>query len=804
MFSFGDIVREAEARRGLAKKNIASWDRLLSVASELSGRPASESEILSDEKVWNLERISIHHFRGVANDDPLVVSFEPTPGITVLHGLNGAGKSSVSDAIEFGLSGKPSEASSATGGKSPLWDPVHLARGSQSAHVSVTLTSGTARLVLDASLDSSGAIQSHTATIKDAEGERQAPLDSSWRAALLSHQPVFAYASLERRVQLSKDLAEYFEGLLALGGSFTALHDEIVLRSGASTEALQRWNVARSSAMQLLEEIDSARTSESSPPALSPVREPQIGEDMQEWIESAGLLEGGQEYSTLPGDTHGQLADCAHKLLDSIRALEAARGTSELLLSAGLEQLHNEARYHRIGGDTCPVCLEVAPDWLKKLRSTVEKNQSIANQKKSVNACTKALTDLAGALLDPILEVTDGAIVDSELLPRASTLRHLVESFRESREDGVSSNFEVMLASSNLANWIISDGAKSLIGEAIERTDSLKQWAIARSRVASSFIEVWKSDGPAAMDATAWKETTKRLDDLRKHLRGRRSVTLERRSSDRIEKLLADANLRLKGINVLSTKASMELVDEHDKVVDLGMLSAGQRNAVLLAPLLACIDSGPFGFIILDDPVHAFDELRIDRLASTLAELALTRRVIVLTHDERLKEHLVARTLEYDTRMVDRTSSSGEVQISDSSQFWDELLTDARSILDLAMDESGSLIEVTDAVRKLCRMSIDNALRSFALRNASSLGRDVILDLDRLDSCDRTDQRLKVAEDFWEGPIRRNPVTLSIRKCSEHFEAWNHSIHGNPAITVVTVDEIKNARAACKQLSRAA
>lgn len=277
-------------------------------------------------------------------------------------------------------------------------------------------------------------------------------------------------------------------------------------------------------------------------------------------------------------------------------------------------------------------------------------------------------------------------------------------------------------------------------------------------------------------------------------------MTLEGKAGSRIENLLSDAELHLKGISVLSSKASMELVDQNDNKVELGMLSAGQRNAVLLAPLLASVDAGPFGFLILDDPVHAFDELRIDRLAESLSRIADSRRVIVLTHDDRLKEYLAARTTDFDTRLVDRSSASGTVEVSDSSHFWRELLTDAGHIHDLALRETGSTKDVTDALRRLCRMSIDNALRTFTLRNAVVACRDAAEDLKILDTKNKTEERLHQAESFWHGSTWQNPVTRAFSDCAPHLTSWNRSVHGNPQMSDFSRDEIRDARKACQKL----
>jgi hypothetical protein len=150
--------------------------------------------------------------------------------------------------------------------------------------------------------------------------------------------------------------------------------------------------------------------------------------------------------------------------------------------------------------------------------------------------------------------------------------------------------------------------------------------------------------------------------------------------------------------------------------------------------------------------------------------------------------------------LVDRESSTGTVHLSDSSHFWDELLIDAGEIHDFAIKETGSTKGVSDAVRRLCRLAIDNALRVFTLRNAAVSGRDTVADIDQLDNVYTTEARLKIAESFWQGSDVDNPVSAAIQKCQVHLEAWNQSVHGNPPKSEASRPEIRSAREVCKKL----
>lgn len=803
MFSFEEIVHEIALKRASARQGTESWDRLHAVASELAGSSDDDTNWLDPSRSWQLERISIDNYRGILNEDPLVLVFDPTPGITVLHGLNGAGKSSISDAIDLALSGTTPAATGGKAGKAALWDPIHLARGSSSARVEVTLSSRGDRLVVATVLGETGEVESHEARLDSPNGSEQVDLGPNWHQALASHQPVFAYASLERRVQLSKDLATYFEGLLALGGSFSAIQETITLRGNASAEALSRWRSARGEAMRALSQIDDDRSATGNVTPLDPVPEPAIADFKDKWLNDAGLLEPGLNSDSLPADSWERLSEAARNVQAAIQEFEQAGTTAEQFLSGTLEQLHDEAKSRHLDDGSCPVCATASSSWLATLGETVKRNQHLASLRTKVSLDTRALATVADELLTAVLKVGSQAAAVDPIKALSSFGQKLLDNFGAARETGIATQHSVLTATAELSGWLRSDDAKTLVNDAVARTDAIQQWRIARARAVERFAATWEADGVSAADSAIWAATSSRVDELRKQLRKRRSDSLEGKAGARVIELLSDAELKLKKISVLATKASMELVDQNDNRVDLGMLSAGQRNAVLLAPLLASVDAGPFGFLILDDPVHAFDELRIDRLAGSLAQLAETRRVIVLTHDDRLKEHLAARAHDCDTRLVDRSGATGAVAVKDSSHFWDQLLVDARTVLDLSLEETGSTRDVTDAIRGLCRLSIDNALRAFVLRNAVLFGRDTEADLTTLDKAYTTEKRLAVAATFWQGttPAATNPVTRAAQMCQTHLLFWNQSVHGNPQLSDSTKDEIRAARDACKLLA---
>ncbi|MEX5265966.1 AAA family ATPase [Kocuria sp. CPCC 205231] len=803
MYSFNDLVDEISNKKSAARKDKASWERLLSVAHELVDTPSDDENILT-RQYWSLERVAIQGYRGVLNSEPLELAFDPRPGVTVLHGLNGAGKSSISDAIESALTGK-TPSNTGTGGKAPLWDPIHLGRGASSASIEITLSAENSKLYLKCSLDEIGNVDTHTAELEDESGRRIVKLGDSWKQALSSHQPVFAYASLERRVQLSKDLATYFEGLLALGGSFSTLQETIAVRSSKANESFARWENEKNALMRHLGQIDAEKRPDTQIATLQAITAPNIDSDIDEWVTKFDLSEKGIVARSIRIDALEPLTALAEETRESIQIFETKRKEDNQELFVALETLHTEAKECAVQDEVCPVCRTPQTAWMATLEKTIIQAREIREVRNRVDAAVRSLYDASTGLVEDMIALGSDIPADHPHHHVCRSGGALISSLRQAvSTGGFMVQHSLLTAASELTTWLQADDTKNFMEEIVAQTDELKQWKIIRARATEQFVALWRQEQKPGAEAPLWTATTKRVDDLRSHLRKKRSITLEEKANERVKELLSDAELHLEKLTVLSTKASMELLDENGNQVELGMLSAGQRNAVLLAPLLASVDAGPFGFLVLDDPVHAFDELRIDRLAKSISRLATNRRVIVLTHDERLKEHLAARTDHCDMRLVERSSRDGSVAVSNTSHFWDQLLTDARNVLDFATGATGSTAEVTDTVRALCRLSLDNALRGFVIRNAVRQNRNVQCDLQKVDDAHRTDQRLRIAAQFCPGvQDQQNPVLLAIRDCADYFFDWNRAVHGNTPATNVSKEEIKAARKACKRLEKA-
>ncbi|RZT84910.1 RecF/RecN/SMC family protein [Pseudonocardia sediminis] len=800
LLTFEDLIELAEAKRSRATSEASrsGWDRLLEVARALGGR-ATAGDLVSG-RTWTLLRVSIDGYQGVGA--PLTIDLDPTPGVTVLIGRNGSGKSSIADAIETALHGEPrAPASNGKGGKAPLWERQHCGRDATQAHVEVTLLAGEETLTLGVRIAPDGSVTGRTARHAAADGTTtDVDLDTtSWRSALAGHRPVFGYAAVERQVQLAQNLQEFLEPLLAFGGCFDELKTGVDSAGSAAARAQDRWTKARDDARHRTDQVDHERAD----PAPTQIDWPDVTDDPNAWLTAAGLTETGAAAPEITSDHHDRLHAAATKAFAALRDLESAEATPapDLVtakLAAPLAELHRAVEHLDTPGDICPVCRREGPDWATNLAATVDTAPTTETQTTEFARRLGALRAALDNDLVPIKEVvaydwcTD-ALRDAArpVLAAGADLRHQLD------EDGRRATPEVRAAVRAAHSRLTSTGWHATVTELAAHTDRERQWQRARRSAVEPFLSVWREVRDDAAAAASWKSASDCVRTLQNDLRADRTRNLQALTDSSVRTLLDDVGLHITGLSVKGTKADVQVVDVTGQAVGLSLLSAGQRNALLLAPLLAVAHGGPFGFLVLDDPVHAFDQIRVDRLAQLIDALAADRRVIVLTHDERLREHLLVHSPHHTARKVHRDHLTGVVEETPSPPMWEVLLKDADAALAKAPKPGPTTTPPTVLIRSLCRMAFDDALRHFVLQESVGVPRDPQSDLAFLDETATTKKRISAALTLHPGHPR---VLASQSIIAPHLDGWNQAAHGRAKSPEPTTAEISDARSACQTL----
>lgn len=142
----------------------------------------------------------------------------------------------------------------------------------------------------------------------------------------------------------------------------------------------------------------------------------------------------------------------------------------------------------------------------------------------------------------------------------------------------------------------------------------------------------------------------------------------------------------------------------------LGVMSQGELNALVLSLFLprTQLPENPFGFVIIDDPVQAMDPARVEGLAKLLAATAKTRQVVVFTHDDRLPEAIHRLQIEARQIEVVRRAKSA-VELRAKGDPVDAYFSDAHALIKAAQSDDIPDGVLQAVVPGFCRSALEAA-----------------------------------------------------------------------------------------------
>jgi AAA domain, putative AbiEii toxin, Type IV TA system len=378
-----------------------------------------------------------------------------------------------------------------------------------------------------------------------------------------------------------------------------------------------------------------------------------------------------------------------------------------------------------------------------------------------------------------------------------------VQAFRDAvRTGGCRAHSPAHHVAGALLTALDGDGHRAWLEAPRASSDASAEWARERVRLVEPLVGAWRAHGARAEQADCWTVAEKTLDELQVRLRQERQDDVTAQLHAALRAMLPDAEVEIEKIRLQGGARVRRGADVRltlgGRPARLGMLSSGQRNALLLAPLLVLDDAGPFGFLLIDDPVHALDDLRVDHLARELARLADSYQVLVLTHDPRLEEHLRARRPDLATVTLDREVVSRTVRCTHLSTPWETLLGDASQVRDTAQKD-GWLNDASQesVVTGLCRAALDGAIRQAAINWAVSHGKDVDEALMALGEARDTRARADHVFALAGGSDKLPTTRICVDTC---LPAWNAGAHGGQAAGLDLKAHIRTARRTCAEL----
>ena len=693
---------------------------------------ASEGEALGAY----LRSITVQGFRGIGPARTLEV--QPGPGLTLVMGRNGSGKSSFAEGLEILLTASNWRWRDRSSVWRQGWRNLH-----QPAPTSVA---------------GEFAIEGQPGTTKiERRWADGAPLDGSevkgtsvtelgWSAALETYRPFLSYSELGSMFDAGPTaLHDRLSSILGLGELDVAqqlLKEARLPRSKALTAAKNRLaplldrlhgladdRAARVHAALKGRTWDLVSTAD----VLSQPDDASAGE--------TGVL---RSLANLNTPTVDDTLDLTSRIADVVARRAALAGTlaGEAAMTAGL--LRQALALHGAHGDgDCPVCgreAAIDADWRASAASKASELEATAGQVRTLEREERMVLDRTAQLLvDPpaILERATEVGMDSAALVEAWT------EFADVPRDDLAK---------------LADELERLIDPLSAAADELR--SAAREELARR-EDLWR---PIAVELAGWlpearaaQEEASRIPDLERAETWLKAASVGIRH-ERFAPIAEAAKALWKTLSQNSSVALDDVVLEGtgpsrhvtlDVTIDgvegagLGVMSQGELNAIALSLFLprVTLAESPFRFVVIDDPVQSMDPSRVDGLALALASVATTRQVVVFTHDDRLPE--AVRRMNIDARVIEVTRrEQSEVDLRSSGDPVTRNLDDARA---LARTTELPELVAQQVVPNFCRLAIEAAAVEVVRRRRIGKGIPHAAVEDTLANAPKTTSKLALA-----------------------------------------------------------
>ncbi|MBF6097307.1 AAA family ATPase [Nocardia cyriacigeorgica] len=607
-----------------------------------------------------LRAIRVRGFRGIGAETTLELA--PGPGLTLVVGRNGSGKSSFAEAAELALTGGNRRWDGRSAAWREGWRNLHEP---ESTRIELELLAG--------------GEQPELTVVKQWAPGAALP-EAQWTQRTAAGRAPFP----ARRWSVPLELFDALHQLLGLD-ELTVAQETIRMRR------LELERAARDSRQERLELLaDLAVVADDRAIRMSELLRPPAPDLAAVEAELFGTDPGGEPEGLraivrlrLPSEA--EVAEVAGRLAECGTALDRD-STADAEADLRILDLLTRAREHaaRSGPCPCPVCGQGSLDqqW------TAAAEASIAQLSERVAALAGARTALSDALR-AARSLPEQIPAELAFDPRNPPSVDTAAARRAWSEWAALTNAEytpdlpgrLLAAHARLVDEL--DFLQQGTRKELDRLDEV--WAPLTPRIAA-----WL-DGARAVAAHADELRTVRkaeewLKSATAGLRGERMAPLETTARWVWHSLRQQSNVELGGIRLQGNvnTARRVLLDVTVDDVDgaaLGVMSQGELHALGLSLFLprATVEDSPFRFVMIDDPVQAMDPAKVDGLARVLATVAWTRQVVVFTHDERLAE--AVRRMQIDARVLEvqrRERSRVEVRVSGDPVL--RYLDDARAL----------------------------------------------------------------------------------------------------------------------------
>lgn len=668
-----------------------------------------------------LRRLEIEGFRGIGPASTLEV--EPGPGLTLVVGRNGSGKSSFVEGLELLLTGDSTRWS----GKKPIqqwrsgWRNLH-AHSRVALSGTFTVEGSGLPVTVSRRWGEDGSLGDGELTTRRGPESLEGGLDAlGWASAITASRPFLSYNDISRAWDAGP--SQLFDALMdmlglddvrsALGRLATARKDMEKRKKACSADARALGGRLRQSAdpraARCLAQVE-ARS-----PDLALLDAAMDAEDPQ----TDDALPSLRRLATLAAPDETEVLTLVEALDHAVATRDAAAGTRDAHALATADLLEHAVRWHaEVDVEVCPVCGTTGVldgSWREEARAQArtlkEAAREAAAARKRVDLAKQRAVRMARGVVAPegglgsVDAAREAHAAWSDLPDDPGALaRHLERTwgaldrtYQRCREEA-STRLETLQA-----DW-----------RPLRR--DLEKWREQRARVdteadalaAVRTAEAWLKEADEALRAAAFAPIAEHAKRTWSHLRAQSNVDI--------------ADVTLQG-SATRRRVSLDVTVDGTEGVALGVMSQGELHALALSlflPRLLRADS-PFGFLLIDDPVQAMDPAKVDGLATVLHEAARTHQVIVFTHDPRLPA--AVRRLGFDATVVEvRRNPTSHVELRVGQAPVAQYLADAYHLSDHRSEVGDAAVR--HVVPGLCRSAVEAALTSRIWREQLARGVD--------------------------------------------------------------------------------
>jgi energy-coupling factor transporter ATP-binding protein EcfA2 len=599
-----------------------------------------------------LRGISVAGFRGIGRTASL--ELRAGPGLTLVIGRNGSGKSSFAEAAELALTGENKRWSMP--GRGVVWR-----NGWRNLHAS-----DGARIAVDLAADGRPGVISVVREWPDGGGLADAVVYA--QAPGTAREP-FATLNWSAPLELYRPFLSYSELGALVSGKPTEMHDAVqaILGLDQLIDAERRLADARKHA-----EADSKRAAQALPDLLGRLREhpderartAMAALERGDWdlatittLASGGdegrdeLADGLRQVAAFSLPSAESVTEAARRLgsaVDGVAALSGTPAADARRLAGLLTTALGHYGEHR--GESCPVCggrvLDAA--WAETARADASRLTELARDADAAHAELDAASRALRNLVPPQPAVLSTGLptgVSADLGPEVDLVgaraawqgwADLV-STAAPRElaDGADGSFAALTQA--------VAGARTQAAQALRRrSEDWRPIALALG----GWAESARASERAAITLRHLRKAISWLRDTGKEVRNERLAPFAELSARVWEMLRQESNVELGPIRLEGSanlrRVSLDVTVDGVPGAALGVMSQGELHALGLALFLprATASASPFRFLVIDDPVQSMDPAKVDGLARLLHQVATDRQVIVFTHDDRLPEAL--------------------------------------------------------------------------------------------------------------------------------------------------------------------